>query len=160
MKSSWRWGPLIGGCRSFLKVLRTGMTYWADFFAQKTSLHIYLFRNSFFGQFCSRVGWENCNFLKAFFICSFWGAVTALLLVTPQIEQCSPKWTIAVTAILLVAPQNEQRSPKWTIAVPALHLVAPQNERSLIWTFEEKKPLENGIFALKHEQNWSKKIYD
>ena len=68
---------------------------------------------------------------------------------------CSPKWKIAVTAILLVAPQNEQRSPTWTIAVPALQLVAPQNERSLIWTFEEKKPLENGNFCTK---TWTKLV--
>ena len=28
------WGPPIGGCKSFWKVLRTGMTNLADFFAQ------------------------------------------------------------------------------------------------------------------------------
>ena len=74
---------------------------------------------------------------------------------------CSPKWTVLpkMNNCCYCHPigrsQNEQRSPKWTIAVPALQLVAPQNERSLIWTFEEKKPLENGNFCTK---TWTKLV--
>ena len=97
---------------------------------KKTFQHIYLFHNNYFGQFCSRFGCKNYHFLKAFFICSFRGAVTALLLAAPLNPWRSPKSAIAVTAILLVAPLNLWRSPKSAIAVPALLLVAPPNERS------------------------------
>ena len=88
MRYSWRWGPPLGGCKSFLKVLRTGMTNSVHDLGEKTAI------------------------LKAFFVCSFWGAVTALLLAAPLNPWRSPISAIAVTAILLVAPQNEQRSPK------------------------------------------------
>ena len=65
--------------------------YLLIFSPKKPSQHIYLFHNDLFGQFCSYFGCENCHFLKAFFICSFRGAVSALLLVAPPNEQCSPK---------------------------------------------------------------------
>ena len=150
MKSSWRWGSLKGGCKSFLKVLRTGMTNWADFFRPKNlpNISIY-FTIVFFANFVHDLGEKKLPFSKGFFYMFILGSCYCTLI------GCSPKWKIAVTAILLVAPQNEQRSPKWTIAVPALQLVAPQNERSLIWTFEEKKPLENGNFCTK---TWTKLV--
>ena len=70
VKYSTGWGPPIGGCESFWKVLRTGMTNWADFFAQ-TPFSIQISNHNFFpGPFC-----ENGHFLKTFFICSFGGAL-------------------------------------------------------------------------------------
>ena len=75
MRSSWRWGPPIGGCKSFWKVLRTEMMNWANFFLLKSLPNISISSQIFFGQFCLRLWCENCHFLKAFFICSFGGAL-------------------------------------------------------------------------------------
>ena len=124
MKSSWRWGLPLGGCKWFCicKVLRTVMANWADFLPLKTFQHIYLFHNNYFGQFFSRLGCKNYHFLKAFFICSFRGAVTALLLAAPLNPWRSPISAIAFTAILLAAPLNPWRSSKSAIAVPLLLL--------------------------------------
>ena len=52
VKYSTGWGPSLGGCESFWKVLWTGMTNWAIFSAQNP-FPSYLSNHNFFDQFCS-----------------------------------------------------------------------------------------------------------
>ena len=66
VKYSTGWRPPMGGCKSLWKVLRTGMTSLANFFAQKTfSTHLSN-RKFFVGQFISCLGCKKSHFLWAF----------------------------------------------------------------------------------------------
>ena len=151
MKSSWRWGPPVGGCKSFCKVLQTGMTNWADFFAQKNLPNISFYVTIIFWPISISFGCKNCHFLKAFFICSFWGAVTALLLVAPQNEQLlllPSYWSLPK---MNSAPQTEKLlflPSFWSLP----KISAPQNEHV-------KKALRKWQFSdPKCEQNWPNKF--
>ena len=145
MKSSWRWGPLIGGCKSFLKVLRTGMTNWADFFRPKNLPNISIYFTIVFWPILFTIWVRKLPFSKGFFHMFILGSCYCTLI------GCSPKWTVLPKMNNCCYCHPIGRSPKWTIAVPALLLVAPQNEHLkkafIKWQFSH----------LKREQNWSKK---
>ena len=149
MKSSWRWGPPIGGCESPWKVLRTGMTNQAVFFARKT-LCIHLSNHKFLLANFVNISVAKTAIFKGFFQmfilgstvhfgehCSYWGAngiVKSLLFMNsaPQNEQRSQKWT--VLSKMNSAPQNERCSPKWKV-LPKMNRslftipLAPQNKQ-------------------------------
>ena len=114
MKSSWRWGPPIGGCKSFLKVLRTGMTNWADFFAQKHLPNIPIYFTIGFWPILFTIWVRKLPFSKGFFHMFILGSCYCTLI------GCSPKWTVLPKMNNCCYCHPIGRSPKWT-ALPKMN---------------------------------------
>ena len=98
VKYSTGWGPSIGGCESFWKVLWTGMTNCADFFSQNPFLTQISNHNGIVKRLLFILG-SAVHFGEH---CSFWGA---LFILGSTVHEQKPLYYIIGSPIRTVLPK-------------------------------------------------------